>query len=341
MSAACGRAALAAALLAVASTAWANDSSYELAVGGLTFTTTSDVRLNTEILSISPEKVQVNYRFVNQAPTPVELQIAFPLPDIDLSDQDAILDVPAPGSPNFVGFKTLVDGAPVPFEVYQRAFLNGKDVTARVTEAGLPLLAIGRQMENFRARLNALPAPRRKALLDAGVVLEQGADAEQKPIFAPGWTVKTSFTRKQVFPPGQVVAVDHSYATSVGFSMDTVLRKALRTKQPLEAIVKQRIDEFCVADDFLRGVDKIAGEADANVAELRERRISYVLLTGKNWAGPIRDFKLVLDKGAPDRLISLCMDKITKTSPTTFEFRAANYVPERNLKILLISRGGS
>jgi hypothetical protein len=331
-------------LLLVAVVSWtapaaANDSSFELSVGGLSFTQTADVRLDSEVLSISPQKVQVNYRFVNQAAAPVELQIAFPLPDIDLSDTDTLIDIPAPDSPNFVGFRTLVDGNPVKFDVIQKAFVNQKDVTAKVAEAGLPLLALGPQADVFRTRAAALPEPRRKALLDAGLIVEQGTDLNNRPILVPGWTVRTSFTRKQTFPPGQVVAVDHSYATSVGLSMDTVLRKPLRFNKTLEPMVRQRLTEFCVEDDFLRGIDKIAGEAEANVANLRERRISYVLKTGKNWAGPIRDFRLVIDKGAPDRLISLCMNKIVKVSPTSFEFRATDFVPDRDLKILLISRG--
>jgi hypothetical protein len=328
-----------AAAMALAGPAFANDSTYELSVGGLTFTQTTDVRLESEVLSISPQRVQVNYRFVNQTAAPVELQIAFPLPDIDLSDTDTLVSIPVADSPNFVGFRTLVDGAPVRFDTVQRAFVNDKDVTARVTEAGLPVLAIGTQADVFRTRVAALPPARRKALVDAGVVAEQGSDSNNQPILVPGWTVRTSFTRKQTFPPGRPVLVDHSYATSVGLSMDTVLRKPLRTTRSLEPTVRQRVAAFCVEDDFLRGIDKIAGDQEANVAKLRERRISYILKTGKNWAGPIRDFRLVIDKGAPDRLISLCINNIVKVSPTSFEFRATDYVPDRDLNILLISRG--
>ena len=71
---------------------------------------------------------------------------------------------------------------------------------------------------------------------------------------------------------------------------------------------------------------------------LRERRISYILKTGANWSGPIKDFRLVIDKGKPDRLVSFCLDNVKKISPTAFEVRLKDYTPDRDLKILLIGK---
>jgi hypothetical protein len=69
-----------------------------------------------------------------------------------------------------------------------------------------------------------------------------------------------------------------------------------------------------------------------------ERRISYVLKTGANWAGPIKTFHLVVDKGQPDRIVSFCGDGIKKISPTAFEMRASNFTPTRDLNILIVGR---
>ena len=69
-----------------------------------------------------------------------------------------------------------------------------------------------------------------------------------------------------------------------------------------------------------------------------ERRIAYVLTTGANWAGPIGDFHLVVDKGAPDSLVSFCGDGVKKISPTQFELRHANFTPSRDLNILILYR---
>src|SRR5579863_3044319 len=71
---------------AAASGCHANDSSAELSVGGLVFTKNTDVSIQSEDLTITPDNVTVRYVFLNESPNPVNLTIAFPLPDIDLAD---------------------------------------------------------------------------------------------------------------------------------------------------------------------------------------------------------------------------------------------------------------
>jgi hypothetical protein len=119
-------------------------------------------------------------------------------------------------------------------------------------------------------------------------------------------------------------------------SFDTVLRKALRESKSMKAEFERYRKDYCVKDDLLKAIDDLAGAAPSNTAHLQERRISYVLTTGANWAGPIRDFHLVIDKGKPNRLASLCADNVSKVSATTLEVRVKDFAPARDLKILLI-----
>jgi Domain of unknown function (DUF4424)/YARHG domain len=65
--------------------------------------------------------------------------------------------------------------------------------------------------------------------------------------------------------------------------------------------------------------------------------IEYVLTTGANWSGPIKDFRLVVDKGTPDNLISFCGQGVRKISPTQFELRASNFVPSSNVSVLVLT----
>ena len=150
--------------------------------------------------------------------------------------------------------------------------------------------------------------------------------------------MKTSVVRPQTFPAGKPVVVEHRYRTSMGVSFDTILRKGLRDNAAMEQEVKRYRTGYCVPEDLLRGIDRIAGDAEGNTAQLRERRISYVLKTGANWLGPIKDFKIVIDKGKPDRLVSFCLDNVKKISPTSFEVRMKDFTPDRDLKILLIGK---
>ncbi len=43
-----------------------------------------------------------------------------------------------------------------------------------------------------------------------------------------------------------------------------------------------------------------------------------------------------MDKGNPNHIISLCGEGIKKTGPTTFEMRAKDFVPSRDLDILMV-----
>jgi len=320
------------ALCGVRSSALANDSAAELSVGGLTFTQNADISMESEELTISPTLVNVRYRFLNRSAQPIALTVAFPLPDIDLSDPDANLAIPSSDPLNYVGFKTKVDGAPVTFEVRQQALLGGKDVTDAVRAAGLPILPMGAEVD----RINALPEETKKRLADEGLLVQSGTNERGHALYDGGWIARTSIVRQQTFPPGKPVTVEHTYRTSVGTRFDTALRKAIREKPSMAAEVSRYRTDYCVTDFFLRGIDRRAGPHDENVARLQERRISYILKTGANWAGPIKHFRLVVDKGRPERLVSFCGDKVKKISATAFEMVATDFTPQRDLKILLI-----
>jgi Domain of unknown function (DUF4424) len=318
---------------AAASTSRANDTSAELAVGGLVFTKNSDVSIESEDLAITPETVTVRYVFLNQSASPVTLTVAFPLPDIDLAD-GANVAFPSADPLNFVGFSTKVDGKPINFTVNQRAILNGKDITATLREMGIPTLPVGAQ----QLKINELPQQTRERAVAAGLLLQSGTNDKGEPLYDPTWTLKTSVVRQQTFPPGKPVSVEHRYRTSVGMSFDSVLRQGLRQNKALESEVQRYKANYCILDDFLKSVDKLAGADEANKAKILERRISYVLKTGANWSGPIKNFHLVVDKGQPDRIVSFCGDGVKKISATAFELRASDFTPTRDLNIIIVGR---
>jgi len=59
--------------------------------------------------------------------------------------------------------------------------------------------------------------------------------------------------------------------------------------------------------------------------------------TGGNWAGPIGEFRLVVDKGDPSNLVSFCADGVKKISATEFEVRKKNFVPSKDLNVLILT----
>ncbi|WGD49449.1 DUF4424 domain-containing protein [Bradyrhizobium sp. CB1650] len=323
---------MAALLAAIGGPAQANDSAAELSIGGLQLVRTNDVAMDSEDLRIALDRISVRYQFTNVTTKPVTLTVAFPLPDIDLSEAENIA-LPSNDPVNFVGFETKVDGSPAPLTIDQRAMIGNKDVSALLRELKLPLLPIGGR----EIRVADLPAATRTRLVDDGLLMPAGTSDNGRQQYAPGWITRTSAVRQQVFPPTRTVTVEHQYRPSVGSSPDTILRSSLRRSSALSQEVARYRKDYCVQNAFLAELDKRAGNSQANTAKLQERRISYVLKTGANWAGPIRSFKLTIDPGGSDRLVSFCSGRLKASSAgSTLEYTASDFKPDADLKILVI-----
>ena len=311
--------------------ALSNDSAAELSVGGLRFTKTSEVSLEREELRLSIDRVEVRYLFTNMSGKPVTLTVAFPLPDIDLAEAENIA-LPSSDPINFVDFETTIDGVPAKFSINQHAFVGQKDVSSILGRLKLPMLPIG----NREIRVQSLPGATRDQLVSDGLLMPAGMSDSGRPNYSFGWIVKTSAVRQQTFPVDRSVSVEHRYRPSVGSSADTILRKSLRQNKALATEVGRYRTEFCVTDSFLAELDKLAG--NSSKPSIQERRINYILSTGANWGGPIKYFKLTIDPGATDRLVSFCPHGLKMISPDGLEFAATDFKPSADLKLLFIGR---
>jgi hypothetical protein len=330
-------AAIAAALVGLSggSPAHANDSTAELTTGGLVLAKSADIEMRAEDLSISEKQIDVHYRFFNHATQDVTVTVAFPMPDIVWEGPDVNIAVPDPNAANFLDFHTVVDGREVAAQSEQKAFAGGVDVSARLQALGISLAP---QRDSTWAALDALAPAKQAELLKAGVVAPNDYDVGKgmEHHLTPNWTLKSSFFWTQTFPAGREVAVEHRYSPSVGETVGTMLGSPdIEAKQfgDYEAL-------YCVDKDFVSGARKAQHvDASGNMqTPFYERRIAYVLTSGANWAGPIGDFHLTIDKGAPDSLVSFCADGVKKTGPTRFEVRHANFTPTRDLHILILYR---
>jgi hypothetical protein len=259
--------------------------------------------------------------------------MTFPLPDIDLAEGDNFA-IPANDPVNFLGFETKVDGKAVTYTMTQRAVLANKDVSAQLRSLNLPLLAIGAQFDKLA---DLAPAALDK-LAEDGLLIPFGQTEAGKPIYGAGWKVKTTAVRQQTFPPNKPVLVEHRYKTSLGISFDTVMRRGLRQNKGIEQEVERYRKDYCITDKFLADVDKLAGNSVANTAKVQERRISYMLKTGANGMGPIKQFRLLVDTRKGDRLVSFCAPNFKTISPTITEVVAKDFTPDRDLKILVVGK---
>jgi hypothetical protein len=191
-----------------------------------------------------------------------------------------------------------------------------------------------------------LPPMPLKADLDEGVIDNVTYDpSSDNPLdFAcrvDGQPVKTKIERKAVkdkngkdsgttltyywpqkFPAGRTVVVEHTYKPA--------LWQSFAPKPTPEATAR-----YCIDAGSRKAIDDIARPDRVKV--YFANGLNYILKTARNWSGPIGDFHLTIDKGDARNVLSLCEGGIKKTSPTRFELRKKDFVPDRDLALLVVT----
>jgi Domain of unknown function (DUF4424) len=102
---------------------------------------------------------------------------------------------------------------------------------------------------------------------------------------------------------GTAIKIQHRYKPSVGLGAGTVVSSNSG---------REAIRRYCLDEQFLGAVERAKKQMHTEYAPFRESRIAYILSTGAGWRAPIGDFRLVVDKGRPDNLISFCRQTCTK-----------------------------
>lgn len=336
-------------LILVAAPARANDGFGGLTATGLTFGQTEAVAMETEELSISPDRIAVDYTFRNLTDAPVTGEVIFPLPPIPLGDlMNSMWNLPEDSDrENLLNFRAVVDGAEVPVQIDRLAVVQpegwwdqppaaqydtpGRDVTALLAEAGLPLSLDAEGVTEALTRLD--PAMRDK-LIAAEVI----GDYDDGPDFDlyPNWAIVLRYHWTQTFSAGAVIKVHHDYEnrpTGGIFGWQD---------PPVEDYEKELAALYCIDAGTSRAMEKAmaATAQDGEPGYGMSYNIDYVLRTANSWAGPIQRFALTLDKGDAANVVSLCADGLKKIGPTTFRMEKTDFVPQADLQILLVQPPG-
>jgi len=299
----------------------ANDSSAELAAGGITLVPNFDIVIDREDLFLSPQAIGIRYVFRNTTDEPIRLLVAFPLPDIDMAELFEVpVDIPSPESANFVDFEVSVNGAPVEVAVERRAISQGIDRTELLERHSIPLNPFSDAA--YRA-LETLTSEGRSEFERLGI----GHAFEPHDPLMPFWTLKTVFYWEQEFPPMAETVVEHRYRPVVGAGFFSTY--VFDQEDPTGYV-----EDYCIDKSTQAGIRKRIAESGGDY--LLEHRLGYILTTARNWQGPIGTFRMIIDKVNPDWLVSLCLSGLKKIGPTQFEYVATDYVPEDDLRILFL-----
>jgi hypothetical protein len=329
--------AIALVIAAITSTpALAIEGSIELSTGGLIFVRNENLDMLSEDLAISPAEVSVRYRLFNKSDSDVTVLAAFPMPDIHIEGPDDSLSVPTEDAVNLLAFATVVNGKAVSAAVEQRVIAAGLDRTQLLRGLGI---ALAPHLASTHAQLDRLPPDKWEELRRVGLVEVEQYDnggGMQKHL-RPRWALQTTFFWEQTFAAKAETVIEHRYKPSVGRSGQTLLGSPNEAKEPWYEEYK---DKYCLSYEFLATVERARKLANSNFgAPFSEQRIEYAHKTWVNGLGsPIKLFRLTVDKGAADNLVSFCGEEARKISETQLEVAKVDYVPDGSLTVLFLNK---
>lgn len=312
---------------------------------GLTFSETDAVAMEEEDLFIGIDEIRVDYVFRNLTGMDVTGEVIFPLPPVSVSGMmESDWNLPEDRDrANLVNFTAVVDGVKVPFSIDRIAVVErpwqdgralaeqydtpGREVTADLARLGIPLSLDG---GTVLAALQTLDEAERSEALALGLVQYYDNGAGGQDAF-PLWSIALRYHWTQTFPAGQAVKISHAYENRSSGGL-------FGWSHPPEDYMQSAVDQYCIDEGTSRALVKVLARTpeDGEAYSMwMSWNIGYVLRTANSWAGPIKRFKLTIDKGSPGNIVSLCADGIRKTGPTTFVMEKTDFVPDRDLEILI------
>lgn len=117
---------------------FANDGAVEVAAGGVVFKELHGVTMESEVLKISPEKVEVTFRFRNNTDKDIETNVAFPVPPFGYYAESNHHKIP-----DFHDFTVFVDGRTIKYDTEIKAIANEKECTDLLKKKGVPFKNVG------------------------------------------------------------------------------------------------------------------------------------------------------------------------------------------------------
>jgi hypothetical protein len=292
---------------------------------GLEFKSLKGVSMDKEDLSISTDRIQVQYEFTNLTAKDIVSEVAFPIPEYKWS-------ILGRSVTDFADFTVEVDGKRIPFKREVKAFAKGKDCTRILTDMDISIVDFAKYESGYypgmkKPFVDDLKPADKERLVDLGI-LKPFIETEPETVY-PDWSVSIKYHWTQRFPAGKTVIIKHSYGPYAGYrpfcsddanDIDFLLKNA------------------CINESFVPWMRR-NGRADDDGCPMGVW-VSYILTTANNWHGPIKDFHLTIEKKANEE-VSTCFDpRIRLTGHNHYESRVKNFIPERDLKGFFFSSKG-
>ncbi|WP_151811493.1 DUF4424 family protein [Acinetobacter bereziniae] len=298
---------------------FANDSTGYVGTGGIQYLKNKNIAMYSEDLWISKKLIKVDYQFKNLSNQDISETVLFPLPPLDNKGDGDF----AHTEQLLKSFKIEVNGKMIIPQMHVRAFMKPLnkgdvdfsakeiDVTEEFKRCGFSEKDLLNpwtdtyESKFFSSKIYDCKQPKIQKLI-------QGYTKDQD-IY---WSGQVIYSWKQSFKANSITQVRHHYQPLLGGSV---------------ALYPDEYNQqFCMDDHFKKGLKKAQSEHSPFSA------LSYILTTGANWAKPIENFKLTIERD-PDELVSFCWKgKVKKISPTLFQMVEKNFIPKQDLDVIFV-----
>jgi hypothetical protein len=324
-------------VLTVCTTVTANDSAASTAAGGIQLRREPRIAMMKEKLTISIQKVTVEYEFLNESNQDIDTEIAFPIPAYALTFS-------AGGTRPFDDFKVWVQGKELKYQIDAKALLNGRDYTGTLRRFGVDVASLGHydHSQDFSEDFRKLTPSQKQTLMDAGLF-----DSEDQHL--PQWSVEKIYHWRQFFPAHKVIHVRHEYQPGAGFryAETSFLNRTARNAEVQRIKSTREKDEHGIAE-LASVIDSTCMDRSLEESLIREGNgatavdkglirmmwVDYILTTANNWKMPIGQFELVVEGNPQILRTSLCWDgKFQRKDATHFSSVVKDFVPRKELRI--------
>lgn len=320
------RIAIALLLASLCAASHATDSTARIGAGGIELLKSADIVMSSELLEISQRQIHVKYSFRNEGKRDITTMVAFPLPSYGWNAGQSALDINVHPLRPFV---VTVAGERIKVSMQRTANSNGNDITRGLRSAGFSDREIFDTFGDCTVE-SCEQSPLKKAAI-------QKLTGDEWP----SWTVQETALWRQTFPKGKDLEVEHFYAPLVGgvYTVPYQSRKWMDNRSlpvPSRLTDSIELDEVCLDQGARAEIDQRMNELIAKGAKglmVMLHDVEYILGTGRNWKGPIRNFTLRVEKG-PEEIVSLCFDTPpTRKFPSLIEYHARDFVPPDRLVV--------
>lgn len=305
--------------------AYANDGVGHVGVGGVQYIKSDNIAMHSEELYVSKDKITVDYQFKNLSNQDITETILFPLPAVQANEYYQNVDY---RHLLINSFKIWANGKPVMPTVNVRTFMKpigtdkAVDVTAEFKACGLSdtelkypwVYTIDTRFVSIAEKLRDCKNPKIAKMIDKTKPLT----TEEALHDAVHWETQIIYSWQQTFKAGAITRVKHSYQPLVGGGVH---------------FSEVEYQDYCIGNAVKKA---IAGSESKDM--LPYSSVGYILSTGANWAKPIANFKLTVERDN-DEVVSFCWagkSHVINQGNGVFTITEKNFTPTKELDVVFL-----